>query len=142
MKKIEELCHEAERLHFAVFHQVLSRFGLGKGQPPILMYLSEKDGAAQSEIAKIERITPATATVTLQTMEKNGLVRRESDERDLRVMRVYLTDKGKDVLKESRQAIDKIEDEIYTDFTPEEMEEFCRLTEKKKAKLEKMLGKE
>lgn len=142
MKRVEELFREAHRLHFAKLRQTLCAFSLGKGQPHILRYLAQNDGATQSEIAKRECVTPATTTVMLQTMEKNGLIERKSDENDLRIMRVFITEKGKEVLKESTKAIEEMEEEIYADFTQEEIELFCQLLEKKRDKLKNLLGME
>lgn len=142
MKEVERLVREVDRLHFTRFHQALSAFGLGKGQPPILKYLSEHDGCKQSEIAQWGHVTAATTTVMLQTMEKNGLIDRRPDEKDLRVMRVYITEKGKEIQKRCDEAISAMDEEMYEDFTKEELESFARLLEKKRDKLKKMLKME
>lgn len=142
MREVEKLVREVNRLHFTTFHQTLSGFGLGKGQPPILKYLSEHDGCKQSEIAQREHVTAATTTVMLQTMEKNGLVERKSDESDLRIMRVYITQKGREVQKKCDEAIENMEKEIYEGFTKEEIETFRYLLTKKRDRLKTLLGME
>lgn len=142
MREVEKLMRRVNRLHFCLFHQTLSQFGLGKGQPPILKYLSLNDGCTQSEIAKREHVTAATTTVMLQTMEKNGLIVRKSDEADLRIMRVYITQKGLEVQKKCDEAIENLEKEIYEGFTPEEIEAFRKLLEKKCDSLERLLEME
>ncbi|MGM9552586.1 MAG: MarR family winged helix-turn-helix transcriptional regulator [Clostridia bacterium] len=142
MREVERLVREVDRLHFTRFHQTLSAFGLGKGQPPILKQLSEHDGCKQSEIAQCGHVTAATTTVMLQTMEKNGLIERRPDEKDLRVMRVYITEKGKEIQKKCDEAICAMEEELYSDFTKEELEIFVHLLEKKRDKLKKMLKME
>ncbi len=139
MREVEKRVREVNRLHFTVFHQTLSQFGLGKGQPPILKYLSDHDGCKQSDIAKIEHLTPATITVMLQTMEKNGLIERKSDENDLRIMRVFITEKGRDIQRKCDDAISKMEKEIYKDFTKEEIETFRYLLGKKRDRLKELL---
>lgn len=142
MREVEKLVREVNRLHFTRFHQTLSVFGLGKGQPPILKYLSENDGCKQSEIAQRERVSAATITVMLQTMEKNGLVERKSDERDLRIMRVYITDKGREIQEKCDEAIENMEKEIYEGFTEEELEAFRKLLTKKRDRLKELLEME
>lgn len=142
MREAEKLIREVNRLHFCLFHQTLSQFGLGKGQPPILKYLSLNDGCTQSEIAKREHVTAATTTVMLQTMEKNGLIVRKSDEADLRIMRVYITQKGRDIQKKCDEAIENLEKEIYEEFTGEEIEAFKGLITKKRDKLKILLERE
>ena len=142
MREVEKLVREVNRLHFTVFHQTLSSFGLGKGQPPILKYLSRNDGCKQSDIAKIEHLTAATVTVMLQTMEKNGLIERKNDENDLRIMRVYITQKGRDVQLKCDEAIENMEKEIYEGFTEDEIEAFKRLLTKKRERLKVLLEME
>ena len=41
------------------------------------------------------RIKPPTVNVTVQRLEKAGLLYREADEKDQRISRIYLTEKGK-----------------------------------------------
>ncbi|MBQ8003347.1 MAG: MarR family transcriptional regulator [Clostridia bacterium] len=142
MREVEKLVREVNRLHFTTFHQTLSQFGLGKGQPPILKYLSENDGCKQSEIAQREHVSAATTTVMLQTMEKNGLIQRKSDENDLRIMRVYITDKGRQMQKKCDEAIENMEKEIYEGFTPDEIETFKMLLTKKRDRLKVLLEME
>lgn len=139
MREVEKLVREVNRLHFTMFHQVSNKFGLGKGQPPVLKYLSVNDGCKQSEIARMEHLTAATVTVMLQTMEKNGLIERKTDENDLRIMRVYITDKGREMLKNCDETIENMEKAIYEDFSDKELEEFGRLLEKKRDRLKILL---
>ncbi|MBQ7876005.1 MAG: MarR family transcriptional regulator [Clostridia bacterium] len=142
MREVEKLVREVNRLHFTVFHQTLSQFGLGKGQPPILKYLSLNDGCKQSDIAKREHLTAATVTVMLQTMEKNGLIERKNDENDLRIMRVYITQKGREVQLRCDEAIENMEKEIYEDFTEDEIKAFKKLLTKKRDRLKVLLEME
>lgn len=142
VREVEKLVREVNRLHFNRFHQTVSDFGLGKGQPPVLKYLSEHDGCKQSEIAKREHVTAATTTVMLQTMEKNGLIERKSDENDLRIMRVYITEKGRETIKKCDEAIENMENELYETFTEEEIDMFARLLVKKRDRLRTLLEME
>ena len=64
--------------------------------------MDQNDGLNQSEICRKLRIKPSTAAVSLQRMEKNGLIFRASDERDQRKNRIYATDKAKAIWKEIR----------------------------------------
>lgn len=142
MHEVEKLIRETSRLHFTKMRQVLSLFNLGKGQPPILKYLSENSGCKQSEISKRECVTPATTTVMLQTMEKNGLIERRSDESDLRIMRVYITEKGRETINRCDEEIDKMEDEIYEVYSEEEYKTLIYLLKKMKARLRDLLEME
>src|SRR5699024_11492859 len=52
--------------------------GLTLGQPKVLDFLQEKDGAAQKEIAAACHIEPASLTTILNGMEEKGLIQRKS----------------------------------------------------------------
>ncbi len=133
---------DVTRLHFLKIHQTVSSIELGKGQPPILGYLIDHDGCIQSDIAKREHKAPATVTVMLQTMEKNGLIERRSSEEDHRTVRVYITDKGREAHEKSESALKQMDDEIYAVFTDEEREEFFRLLRKMHDRLKTLLNLE
>ena len=56
--------------------------------------------ATQAELARRCWIQPATMTGVLDTLEKAGYVRRERDSVDRRVVRVVITDAGRDRVSE------------------------------------------
>lgn len=49
----------------------------------------------QKDIEKEFRISRATATNTLQVMEKNGLIQRKSQDKDARLKRIYMTEQAR-----------------------------------------------
>lgn len=66
----------------------LSRNGLSNiGQPAILSILSQQENgviASQKELARRLRVSPATMTVSLKSMERDGYVKKLSNAEDLR----------------------------------------------------------
>ena len=54
------------------------------------------------QLAKAEQVKPPTMTRIVTGLEKDGLVRREGDERDGRLTRVHATPKGQKVLMAGR----------------------------------------
>jgi MarR family 2-MHQ and catechol resistance regulon transcriptional repressor len=53
-----------------------------------------------SELAQKHLKSPNNLTVVTDNLEKHGLVRRVRDEKDRRVIRVYLTDAGRDLIRQ------------------------------------------
>ena len=74
----------------------MQELGIYPGQIPVLGMVAKKDGLSQRELAKILRIKPPTVTVSVQRLEKAGFLYKKPDERDQRVTRLYLTEKGKE----------------------------------------------
>lgn len=106
-----------------VFDNVADR-KLSKGQPKILEYLYENDGAVQKDIAKSCFIEQATVTSILARMEKNELIIRKIDPNNRRFQFVYLTDKGKVEEKFVIDSFAKLENNALKDFTDEEKMQF------------------
>ncbi len=63
------------------------------------VYWHHKDGLSQREIAEKLHIKPPTVNVTVQRLEKAGFLYREADEKDQRISRIYMTEKGKQAKK-------------------------------------------
>jgi MarR family transcriptional regulator, organic hydroperoxide resistance regulator len=72
-----------------------SRHGVYEGQQYVLQCLWGEDGLTPGDVAR--RLGLATATVTRATarMEAAGLLRREPHERDGRLVRLFLTVRGR-----------------------------------------------
>ena len=72
-----------------------SRHGIHEGQQYVLHVLWAEDGLAPGEVAR--RLDLATPTVTRAAlrMEAAGLLRREPDERDRRLVRLFLTERAR-----------------------------------------------
>jgi DNA-binding MarR family transcriptional regulator len=61
----------------------------------ILLPLFEEDGLRMGELARRARLSKQTMTTLIRLMERNGLVRRERDEKDRRAVRVWLTNRSR-----------------------------------------------
>lgn len=69
--------------------------GLTLGQPKVLDYLKEHDGANQTEIARGCHIEAASLTSILNRMEEKGIIERRMLNGNRRSLHVFLTDKGR-----------------------------------------------
>ena len=94
-KSMQRLLMEVNRRYVGMcFHQLLE-FGVYPGQIPVLYRIVQKEGSSQKEIADFLHIKPPTVNVTISRLEKAGLVCRRQDEKDQRISRIYMTEKGK-----------------------------------------------
>lgn len=98
--------------------------GLSIGQPKVLDYLRENDGAVQKEIAKGCHVEPASLSTILAGMEKNGLITRKMYENNRRNLNVYMTDKGKAISEQLIEHFSNIEKKALSGFTDSEIEDF------------------
>lgn len=91
------------RLIFRSFSSLRERrtreYGISSGQWTFLRQLWREDGISQRELSRRIAMRDATTAVTLRTLERAGLVRREVNRRDRREILVHLTPRGKDMEK-------------------------------------------
>lgn len=69
-----------------------------------------------SYIAKRSMITQGTLTTNIKRLEKQGYVQRVKDDKDGRVTRLVLTEKGQDVLKIHDDFHDKMIDSVIDEL--------------------------
>lgn len=101
--------------------------GLTIGQPKILDYLKDHDGAGQKDIAHGCHIEPGTLTTLLNRMEDIGLVERRTLNGNRRSLYVFLTEKGKQQVALVTEAFSAIEEEAFRGMSETEHEALMRL---------------
>lgn len=95
------------------------------------MVVLKKEGTMRaSELAERLDIRPASLTEQLVRMEGQGLVRRERDPADRRVVQVMLTDEGHRQLDRNREERLAWSKKLQEALTEEEAGQFARLAEK------------
>lgn len=97
---------------------------LSPGQPKVLDYLKEYDGASQKEIAYGCHIEPPTLTVLLTRMEKNGLIERRIRDNNRRTFYVYLTEEGRTYRDRVSEEFQKIETIVFQGISEKEKDMF------------------
>ena len=75
-------------------------------------------------------IRRSTATQFLKTMEKNGLIKRESVDSDARLKKIILTDRAEDILKFIEDDIKKREKLMREAISEKELNTFFNVSKK------------
>lgn len=116
-------------LHKQLFASVKDT-GLTLGQPKILDYLKNHNGAFQKEIASSCHIEPASLSSILNGMEKSGLIKREMCADNRRAFYIFLTEKGEKLMHRVDLEFKKIDDKCLSDFSEKEKETLNQLLER------------
>lgn len=116
--------------------QMQDKLKLSNPQMRILYEALEPEGVSQASICKHYNIDPASVTRTAQLMEREGLITRHPDPADNRLMRVFISDKGRKLIEGMPQRVAKLEQELIEGWTDEEILQLHSLLER----LEKRLG--
>ena len=110
------------------FDLTMSQNGLTSIQTRILGYLrnaqEEERSVFQRDIEEVFRIKRSSVTSVLQTLEKKGLILRESIPEDARMKKLVLTDKARQMQGCTYQKIGEMEEEMRSLFTKEEFRQF------------------
>lgn len=123
---------------FIIMHQLLhlSKYqafkrmevlNLKPSQAGILFVLNHEGRLSQRQLAEMIGITPPSMTVALRKLEERGYVLKRPDEEDQRVMRIQLSDKGKECIEEIKGILDSMEEVLCQGISPEEKMFFRRL---------------
>ena len=122
----ERLFHAVHRKRQTAVDRMLAQRGIGNiGQPLILSILSrQRDGTidSQKELARLLRVSPATVTVSLKSMERDGYVKKLVSEDDLRCKPIAITEKGRKAVKIIDEVFASLDHGMYRGFSTEEQE--------------------
>ena len=94
--------------------------GVSHGHHKLLMELYRNDGATQLRLVQLTHLTAPTVSVALGKMESEGLVKRVTDTEDMRAMKVFLTDKGREKVSCVRQTFYETEKVLLKGIPQEE----------------------
>ena len=90
--------------------------------------LARRDGMSQGEFAQEFEVADASrVTRTAQALEAEGHIGRERDPDDNRVVRMYLTDEGRKVLKKVPAVNEELRRRVLSVLSEEEFEELRRM---------------
>lgn len=113
-------------------NRLLQESGMGEvsmGFIGVLLELYRADGQTLTELGEAVKLEKSTMTGLIDRMVRAGLVTREADPADRRVLRVWLTERGKRI----QAGIGRVLGRSYQDLTR-------GLSEKEIGRMEKMLA--
>lgn len=116
-------------LHKRSYHRLDDK-NLYPGQPKLLSIIRKNEGITQKELSAKNWVKPATISGMINKLEANHYVYRVPDESDKRIMRVYLTPEGRHLSEQSEEYMAALVEQLFNNFTEEELKTFVTLTEK------------
>jgi MarR family transcriptional regulator, organic hydroperoxide resistance regulator len=101
--------------------------GISAGTWFTLTLLAREDGMSQGELSQRFDIDPSRVTRLATRLEREGLLRRERDRGDHRVVRMYLTEKGRSLIEGLFDRRERFDRRIGAVLSPEELVELRRM---------------
>lgn len=118
---VDRQLHEFMQYHRNTMRRFFSDCGMFNGHPFLLFLVRETPGITPAQLAKRMDIAPASATISLKRLEAAGLLRREPDPNDGRVVHVTLTPAGEEMDDRCRQGKDFAVESMFLGFSPDDL---------------------
>ena len=116
-----------DRLHRAAVESQIEKLGIHRSQHFLLMNLARIGGtASQADTAKLLDISPAAATVTIQKLEKAGLIKRRTSETDARAKVIDLTEEGYETVRKTHELFLEVDDTMCSGLSDKELDALCK----------------
>jgi DNA-binding MarR family transcriptional regulator len=100
----------------------MRRHGLHLGQNNVLALLWEQDGRTPGDVAAALNVTTPTVVKTATRMTAGGLLTRRRDDKDQRLVRLWLTDAGRSLQEPVEAERRFLEEKVTADLTETERE--------------------
>ncbi|MEN9871109.1 MAG: hypothetical protein RLZZ171_2097 [Cyanobacteriota bacterium] len=118
------------------FQEQLEPLGLTPFHWVVLCCLWSEDGLATSAIGEKLKQVGGTLTGVLDRMEERGLICRQRDRQDRRMVRIWLTDTGKELETVLPPIALELSERVMIGFSSEEQQQFSQLIERAIANLD------
>ena len=100
--------------------------GLGAATWFLLAMLIDEGEMSQGEVSQRFEVDPSRVTRLAQRLEREGLLRRERDAEDNRVMRLCATEEGRRLIEDHRGRREGFEDRLREGLSEDELGELRR----------------
>lgn len=96
----------------------------------VLLNINSEEGTPATKIAPLMGLEARSLTRLLKSMEEKGLIYREADSSDKRMVRIVLTKEGKKKKEKSRETVLRFNDVIRQMIEPEKLNVFFEVLQK------------
>lgn len=110
----------AEKAVLTALTKALQPLDLKIAQLDVLMNLYRHPGMSQHELARRLLVGRSNITMLLPQLEKRGVLRREGDAKDKRVLRLFLTEDGEALLMKALKVYSGLIARVMAQSTPAE----------------------
>ena len=113
----------------ARMEEVLRPYGVSLHQYTALSILERRDGLSSAQLARRHFVTPQAMNQLVALLEREGLVERQPEPGNRRILRASLTDRGRQVLESCHSAVDDLEALMLSALSAEQARDFRRSLE-------------
>ncbi|WP_333606135.1 MarR family winged helix-turn-helix transcriptional regulator [Novosphingobium sp.] len=120
---------QVARLMRRAFDERAREIGVTRPQWLVLSVLQRHEGIKQGGLAEILEVEPITAGRMIGRMQEAGLVERREDSTDRRARRLYLTDRGREIIERLQPLAVETSDEALKGVSAQDKAQLARILE-------------
>lgn len=98
MPAISKYSSMVYRLGQIYFDEQLEPYHIGSGQQFFLLHIHRQPGINQFELGHLDHYDKGTTARAVKKLEEQGYIVRKTDENDHRIIKLFITKKGEDVV--------------------------------------------
>ena len=118
---VAQLVESSRLLRNYIDHRAKTR-GTTRAQWIVLFRLREQEGLSQVDLADVLELQPISLVRLLDRLVEHGLLERRHDPRDRRANRLFLTERGRQLVDELDSLRDAIATDVLRDVSDEAVE--------------------
>ncbi len=121
-ERILDLLDSIRQSRKQYFVREFEALGLGRGEGSCLLRICENPGISQENLSRLLLMDKGNLARRLSCMEEKGLVNRQVSPQDRRILELYPSEKGLDLLPRIREIRSCWDEHVLEDISPEEKE--------------------
>lgn len=107
-----------------MYNQEAAQHGMTQSIGFVLLNIDPRHGTPATQLGPMMGMEPTSLSRTLKTMDERGLINREQDEVDKRIVRVKLTEEGKRMRNISRKTVVGFNERLLAEVDKKKLEHF------------------
>ena len=128
-RRVGTVLAQVARLMRRAFDERAREIGVTRPQWLVLSVLQRHEGIKQGGLAEILEVEPITAGRMIGRMQEAGLVERREDSADRRARRLYLTDRGREIIERLQPLAVETSDEALKGVSAQDKKQLSRILE-------------
>jgi DNA-binding MarR family transcriptional regulator len=121
------LIRRSQQISVAIFHEEFEGYDVTPVQYAALIAIRDKPGTEQHALVNHLAIDRSTIGAMLKTLEQRDFIVRVTPKDNLRVKRLHITETGDQLLRATRENIDRVQERILSPLNAKDRKLFMQL---------------
>jgi DNA-binding MarR family transcriptional regulator len=133
MKPYKTVCFHIKTTWHAIarlYNEQAAKYGYTASIGYVLLYIDTVEGTPATKIGPMIGMEPRSLTRMLKSLEESELIRRVQDKKDKRLVKIFLTEKGKEKKEMAKKVVRRFNQVVREEISEEKLKVFFEVAEK------------